>query len=49
MDEVAGRLGRGRKQLLDELKGKSVLEIAIGISRSHFVENSLWKRLMDVS
>ena len=47
--EVAGRQGRRRKQLLNELKGKSILEIERGSSRSHSVENSLWKRLTDLS
>jgi hypothetical protein len=44
--EMTGRRGRGRKQLLDDLKGKEkILEIERGSNRSHFVENSLWERL----
>jgi hypothetical protein len=36
--EMTGRRGRRRKQLLDDLKEKRS-------TRSHLVENSLWKRL----
>jgi hypothetical protein len=43
--EVTGRQGQRRKQLPDNLKEKRILEIEIGSIRSHFVENSLWKRL----
>jgi hypothetical protein len=42
--EMMGRRGRRRKQLLDDLKEK-ILEIERGSTRSHPVENSLWKRL----
>jgi hypothetical protein len=46
MIEMAGRRGRRRKQLLDDLKeNERILEIERGSSRSHSVENSLWKRL----
>jgi hypothetical protein len=38
--EMTGRRGRRRKQLLNDLK-----EIERGSTRSHPVENSLWKRL----
>jgi hypothetical protein len=41
--EMTGRRGRRRKQLLE---GKeNILEIERGSTRSHPVENSLWKRL----
>jgi hypothetical protein len=41
-----GRRGRRRKQLLDDLKKKErILKIERGSTRSHPVENSLWKRL----
>jgi hypothetical protein len=44
--EMTGRRGRKRKQLLDDLKGKEkILEIESGSTRSHSMENSLWKRL----
>jgi hypothetical protein len=43
--EVTGRGGKRRKQLLDDLKEKKILEIERGSTRSHPVENSLWKRL----
>ena len=46
--EVTGRQGRRRKQLLKELKGKSVMEVERGSSRSHCVGNWLLKRLMDL-
>jgi hypothetical protein len=47
--EMTGRRGRRRKQLLDDLKGKEkILEIERGSTRSHTVENSLWKRLQTV-
>jgi hypothetical protein len=39
--EMTGRRGRKRKQLLDDLKVKRILEIERGSSRSHTVENSL--------
>jgi hypothetical protein len=43
---MTGRRGRRRKQLLDDLKEKEkILEIKRGSTRSHCVENSLWKRL----
>jgi hypothetical protein len=42
--EMAGRRGKRRKQLLDDLKEK-IMEIERGSTRSHPVENSLWKRL----
>jgi len=50
-DRIEGRIGvtrrreRRRKQLLDDLKGKWILAIERGLSRSHSVENSLQKRL----
>ena len=40
-----GRRGWRRKQLLDDLKKDKILEIERGSTRSHCVENSLWKRL----
>jgi hypothetical protein len=43
--EVTERRGRRRKQLLDDLKEREVLENERGSNRSHIVENSLWKRL----
>jgi hypothetical protein len=43
--EMTGRRGRRRKQLLDDLKENKILEIERGSTRSHSVENSLWKRL----
>jgi hypothetical protein len=44
--EVTTRGGRTSKQLLDDLKEKKkTLEIERGSTRSHCVENSLWKRL----
>ena len=43
---VAGRRGRRRKQILDDVKGKNmVLDIERGSTRSQSVENSFWKRL----
>ena len=42
---MTGRRGRRRKQLLDDLKEKKILEIERGSTRSHPVENSLWKML----
>jgi hypothetical protein len=41
--EVRGRRRRRRELLLDDLTEKSILEG--GSTRSHPVENSLWKRL----
>ena len=38
---MTGRRGRRRKQLLDEM----MLEVERGSTRSHSVENSLWKKL----
>jgi hypothetical protein len=43
--EMTGRRGKRRKQLLDDLEQKKILEIERGSTRSHPVENSLWKRL----
>jgi hypothetical protein len=44
--EMTGRRGRRRKQLLVLLQGKEkILEIERGSTRSHSMENSLWKRL----
>jgi hypothetical protein len=44
--EMTGRWGRRRKQLLDDLKEtQKILEIERGSTRSHPMENSLWKRL----
>jgi hypothetical protein len=43
--EMTGRRGRRRKQLLDDLKKKKILDIERGRTRSHPMENSLWKRL----
>jgi replicative superfamily II helicase len=43
--EMTGRRGRRRKPLLDDLKEKKILEIERGSTRSHCVENSLWKSL----
>jgi hypothetical protein len=43
--EVTGRRGRRCKKLLYDFKEKLILEIARGSTRSHPVENSLWKRL----
>jgi hypothetical protein len=44
--EVTGRRGRTRKPLLDDLKEKKmILVIERGSTRSHCVENSLWKGL----
>jgi hypothetical protein len=39
--EVNGRRGRRRKQQLDDLKEKKILEIERGSTRSHSMENSL--------
>jgi hypothetical protein len=43
--EMTRRRGRISKQLLDDLKENKILEIERGNTRSHPVENSLWKRL----
>ena len=44
--EVTGRRGRRRKKILVDLKEKeTILEIERGRTRSHYVENWLWKRL----
>jgi hypothetical protein len=44
--EVKGRRGKRRKQLLDELQDNDKkLKVERGSTRSHSVENSLWKRL----
>jgi hypothetical protein len=44
--EMTGRRGRRRKQLLDDLEGKEkILEIERGSTRSHPVENLMWKML----
>jgi hypothetical protein len=43
--EMTGRRGRRRKQLLDDLREKKIMEIERGRTRSHAVESSLWKRL----
>jgi ABC-type tungstate transport system permease subunit len=42
---VTAMRGRRRKQLLDDLENERVLEIERGSSRTHSMENSLWKRL----
>jgi len=41
--KVTGRLGRRRKELMDDLKEKYMLETGRGSTISHSVENSLWK------
>ena len=38
-----------RKQLQDDFKGTRILETERGSPVSDTVENSLWKRLMDLS
>jgi len=43
--EVTGRRARRGKQLLDEVKKAMILETERGSTRSHSVENSLWKKL----
>jgi hypothetical protein len=43
--EVTGRRARRGKQLPDEVKKEMILETERGSTRSHSVENSLWKRL----
>jgi hypothetical protein len=43
--EMTGRRGRRGKQLLDDLKERQDTEIEKGSTRSHCVENSLWKGL----
>ena len=43
--EVTGRRGRRRRNLLDDLKERRILSFEGGCSRSHYVENWLWKRL----
>jgi len=43
--DVTGRRGRRHGKLLDDLKEKRILSFEGGISRSHYVERSLWKRL----
>jgi len=43
--EVTRRRGRRRKHILDKLKEKRILETEKGSTRSHPVENSLWKSL----
>jgi hypothetical protein len=44
--EVTGRRGRRRRKLLDNLKEKErILSFEVGRTRSHYVENRLWKRL----
>ena len=43
--EVTRRRGRRRKKLLDDLKDRRTLSIEGGSSRSHYVEESFWKRL----
>jgi hypothetical protein len=40
-----GVVGRRRKQLLDDYGNERILKIERGSTRSHCVENSLWKRL----
>jgi hypothetical protein len=42
--EVTGRRGRKRRQILDDLTEKMVLETERGSATSPCVENSLWKR-----
>ena len=45
-NEIVGRFGRARKQLLDDFKEtKSIPEIEKGITRSHSEKNWHWKRL----
>jgi hypothetical protein len=46
---MTGRRGRRRKQILDDLKEKKILEIERGSTRLHPVEKSLWKRLQNES
>ena len=41
--EVTEKGGRRRKQLLDDLKEREILEIERENTRSHSVKNSLWK------
>ena len=43
--EVMGRRGRRRTQFWDDFKEKRILEIEIGITRTHSVGNSLRKLL----
>jgi hypothetical protein len=46
--KIEGRIeltGIKRKQLLDDLMEQRILEIEIGSTRSHSVENLLWKQL----
>jgi hypothetical protein len=43
--EMPARWGRRCKQLLDDLKGEKILETERGRTRSHPVDDSLWKRL----
>ena len=43
--EVTRRRGRRRKKLLDELKDRrGYCQLKGGSSRSHYVEESFWKR-----
>jgi hypothetical protein len=47
-EKLEGRIkmiGRRREQLLDDPKEMKMLETEGGSTRSHNVENSLWKRL----
>jgi hypothetical protein len=44
--EVTRRRGRRCKKLLDDLKGQDrILSFEGGSSRSHYVEESFWRRL----
>jgi len=43
--EVTGRRGRRHTQFSDDFKEKRILEIEIGSTRTHSVENSLRKLL----
>jgi hypothetical protein len=44
--DVTGRRGRRHKQLLDDLKERGDTGNERGSTRSHYVEISLWKRLL---
>jgi hypothetical protein len=43
--EVTGRRGRRRRKLLDDLKERKRYSFEGGSSRSHYVEESFWRRL----
>jgi len=40
---MTGRLGRRRKELMNDLKERRMLENGRGSTISHSVENSLWE------